>query len=223
MVIARATYCIAPLAFMLCTAGRAEAHRLDEYLQQTILELQPDRVLVHVSLTPGVDVAAAVLATIDTNHDNVISRTEQSAYAESVRRDLSLSIDKTPLPLRIVEMRFPTTDALTSGLAAIALKLEAAPPGGLRSGVLRFESQHETTGSVYLVNALLPRASSVHVGAQTRDRNQSTYQAPLTIDTAPRVAGAGRSTLARVLLIAWTGAVVLWGARGLRRKSHAAA
>jgi hypothetical protein len=223
MVIERAKY-VALLVCMLSAAGRVEAHRLDEYLQQTMLELHPDRVLVHVSLTPGVDVAAAVMASIDRNHDNVLSHTEQSAYAETVLRGLSLSIDETKLPLRVVQMSFPTADALTHGVAAIGLQLEAAPLEGLHSGILHFENHHEAASSVYLVNALLPRASSpIHVGAQTRDRNQSTYQALLTIGTAPSTAGGlGRSTLARVLLIAWTSAVVLWGARGLRRKSHAA-
>src|ERR1700755_1751481 len=107
MVSVRNAAIVAALAFVLAAPRRAEAHRLDEYLQQTLLELKPDRVIAHVSLTPGVEVAAEVLTTIDTNHDGVVSDIEQSTYADAVQRDLTLRLGTATLPLRRVEMSYP--------------------------------------------------------------------------------------------------------------------
>src|SRR4051812_3412896 len=57
---------------LLVFAGSASAHRLDQYLQATRLSLAADQVGVEIDLTPGVEVAPAVFALINTDHDGRI-------------------------------------------------------------------------------------------------------------------------------------------------------
>ena len=68
----------------------AFAHRLDEYLQATLVAIEPSVVRLQINLTPGVVVAEKVLARIDHDKDNAISKTESAAYAELLKRDLTL-------------------------------------------------------------------------------------------------------------------------------------
>src|SRR4051794_17077529 len=81
-------------ALMLLTTlvlpASALAHRLDEYLQATLVVIGPDCVRLQINLTPGVAVAEQVLALIDVNKDGLISTNEATAYCESLRRNLIL-------------------------------------------------------------------------------------------------------------------------------------
>ena len=61
-------------AVILLLAGiPALAHRLDEYLQATILSIEKNRLQAQMTLTPGVAVYPIVLAAIDTDADGVLS------------------------------------------------------------------------------------------------------------------------------------------------------
>ena len=51
--------------------GVVSAHRLDEYLQATLIAVEKDRVEVSLRLIPGVAVSSAVIASIDTNGDGL--------------------------------------------------------------------------------------------------------------------------------------------------------
>src|SRR5262249_53406279 len=64
------------------------AHRLDEYLQATLVSIEPNAIRLQINLTPGVAVAEPVLARIDLDRDGVISTNEAAAYAEMLKRDL---------------------------------------------------------------------------------------------------------------------------------------
>ena len=75
------------------------AHRLDEYLQATILSIDAGHVDVSMRLVPGVAVSSAVIASIDANADGAFSEEEQTAYAQRVLNDVSLTIE----PLRSAE------------------------------------------------------------------------------------------------------------------------
>jgi hypothetical protein len=69
------------------------AHRLDEYLQATMISVEKERIEGFLRLIPGVAVSSTVLVSIDTNADGIISKAEQQAYAAHVLRRLSLSLD----------------------------------------------------------------------------------------------------------------------------------
>src|SRR4051812_38405467 len=104
------------------------AHRLDEYLQATLISIDKDHVGLFMRLIPGVAVSSSVLATMHTQAGNVISDLEQRAYAEQVLRDVVLSIDNTRLTPRLVSVSFPTIEAIKEGTGEVQLELNADLP-----------------------------------------------------------------------------------------------
>jgi hypothetical protein len=81
------------VAVLLMLPVPAFAHRLDEYLEATLLSVEHDHIEGLLRLVPGVAVSSAVIASMDTNGDGMLSKDEQQAYAQRVSSDISLSID----------------------------------------------------------------------------------------------------------------------------------
>ena len=98
---------IAVALMLLSFPGVVFAHRLDEYLQATLISVEKDRVEVSLRLIPGVAVSSAVIASIDTNGDGNLSSQEQSSYAQRILSELSLSIDGRRLRPQLVPANFP--------------------------------------------------------------------------------------------------------------------
>jgi hypothetical protein len=164
-------------AFFVLLAGiSAFGHRLDEYLQATTISVEKDRVQAQIRLVPGVAVFPAVLASIDTNMDNVISEAEQRAYAERVLDDLSLSIDGDRLQPRLVSMKFPAMEEMKEGRGEIQIDFDAAVTKGGLNRKLIFENHHQTQIAAYLVNCLVPQDPGIQIIAQNRNYEQSYYQ-----------------------------------------------
>jgi hypothetical protein len=163
-------------ALLLALGSRALAHQLDEYVQATTLSVEKDRVQARIRLTPGVAVWPVVVAAIDTDGDGALSEAEQRAYAERVLRDLSLTVDGTRLPLRLVSWRSGRVEDLREGLGAIELELHADVPRGGRDRRLVFENRHETRIAAYLVNCLVPTDPGIRITAQRRNYTQSVYR-----------------------------------------------
>jgi hypothetical protein len=168
----------AAFALLVLLAWPAAAHRLDEYLQASLISLARDRVQIQLDLTPGVAVFPAVLAAIDTDHDGAISEAEQSAYAAQVLRDLSLAVNGEPVRLKLVSSRFPEIGEMKEGLGVIRLEvsadLRASWAGGYRQ--LNFQNHHQNAIAAYLVNSLVPDDPALWITGQSRDFRQSVYR-----------------------------------------------
>src|SRR5262249_22628388 len=80
-------------AILLLLGWPGLAHRLDEYLQGTIITVERNTLKAALTLTPGVAVFPLLMPEIDTDADGVISAREQRAYADRVLQDLALKID----------------------------------------------------------------------------------------------------------------------------------
>src|SRR6266404_440274 len=119
-------------------AGSAAAHRLDEYLQATLIGVTQNGIDVEIQLTPGVAVLPVVMAVIDRDRDGRISVEEERAYAARVAREVELRVDGKPAALSLVESRFPSLEEMREGLGTIRLKLGAQRVGR----ELRFENRH---------------------------------------------------------------------------------
>jgi len=167
---------LATLATLLLgLATSVHGHRLDEYLQATIISVERDRVHASMRLIPGVAVFQAVFASIDTNGDGFISKVEQRSYAERVLRELSLMIDGKRLEATLVSVRFPEVEQLKKGLGEIQIEFTARLPLGGPARKIALENHHQNAISAYLVNCLVPQDPNIRILAQNRNESQSVY------------------------------------------------
>src|SRR4029077_12278940 len=67
------TLCRPPLA-LLTFPSAVFAHRDDQYLQATLVAIEPSGVRLQINLTPGVAVAEQVIAQIDRDRNGTISK-----------------------------------------------------------------------------------------------------------------------------------------------------
>jgi len=157
------------------------AHRDDQYLQATLVAIEPSGVRLQINLTPGVAVAEQVLAQIDRDRDDVISKNEAAAYAELLKRDLTLRVDGRNLKLKLTASEFVPAAELRTGSGTIQMEFSAIF-GPLAAGPhrLTLENRHLTTISVYLINAAQPRFATVEITRQKRNDNQSAGEIEFT-------------------------------------------
>ena len=162
------------------------AHRLDEYLQATLVVIEPDRIRLQINLTPGVAVAENVLSLIDRDHDGLISTNEAVAYSQLLKSDIVVRLDERDVKLKCIASYFPGLAELRTGWGFIQLEFSATT-GVLSSGPhkLTIENRHLPKISVYLVNAAQPAARSIQITKQTRNENQSTAEIQFTFEPPP--------------------------------------
>ncbi len=87
----------------LSLIGGAAAHRLDEYLQATLIGVTRDGTDVEIQLTPGVQMLPVLMAVIDQDRDGRISSGEERAYVSLVAREVELRVDGVPAPSVVVD------------------------------------------------------------------------------------------------------------------------
>jgi hypothetical protein len=176
---------------VLAFPASSSAHRLDEYLQATLVAIEPATIRLQINLTPGVAVADKVIALIDRDQDGTISTNEAAVYAELLKRDLALRLDQRNLEVKLVSSEFPTLAELRSGSGIIQLEFTATP-GPLDSGphTVTLENRHQATISVYLFNAAHPKSAAIQITGQKRNENQSTGEIRFTITSTRRSSSA---------------------------------
>jgi hypothetical protein len=161
---------VAVLCAWVAVLPAARAHRLDEYLQATLLSIDTGRVDLQIDLTPGVAIASKVFGWIDTNHDGAISEAEGKAYARQMLGSVALKVDGVPASIQLVESRFPDFHEISLGVRTIRLRATAKVPGqGAGHHQLSYLNMHRTESSVYLVNALVPENPHLRLGEARRD------------------------------------------------------
>jgi len=172
------------LGLLLHVSASAEAHRLDEYLQATRLDISRNRVVVELDLTPGVLVASQIFATIDSDGDGRVSPTEIEDYGRRVLRDLSLRVDDRPCALTLTRAESPSWDEIRDGEGTIHLEAFADTP--LARGVhrIRYANMHESASGVFLVNALKPSTDALVIRAQRRDVQQRVIDLDVDVGTS---------------------------------------
>lgn len=164
----------------LSLTGVASAHRLDEYLQATLISVEKDHVDVSMRLIPGIAVSAAVIASIDTNGDGVLTPQERWNYAQRALGDLALSIDGKKLDPKLKSADFPRIQEMREGLGEIHIEYTAELPAGGPNRKLILENHNQRQRAVYLVNALASSDPAISIVAQKRNQVQSTYELDYT-------------------------------------------
>ena len=172
--VTRTLCCLALLLALLALPSAVFAHRDDQYLQATLVAIEPSGVRLQINLTPGVAVAEQVIAEIDRDRDGAISKNEAAAYAKGLERDLTLRVDGRKLDLKLTASEFVAPAELRTGSGIIQMEFSAIS-GPLAAGAhrLTLENRHLTPMSVYLINAVQPKIATVQITRQKRNQNQS--------------------------------------------------
>ena len=170
----------------------ARAHRLDKYLQAARLALAPDQVLLKIDLTPGVDVAPAIFALINTDRDGLISEAEGKAYANRLLKDVVLEVDGQPRKLEVIRSQFPSFHEMQEGTGTIRIEARAAWRATRGHHLLLFRNNHQTDLGAYLVNALLPASPEIAITDQHRDSLQREIKLEIDVQSPPAAAGSAR-------------------------------
>jgi hypothetical protein len=190
----RTFYHVVLLLALFAVPSMAFAHRDDQYLQATVVAIEPSGVRLQVNLTPGIAVAEQVIAEIDRDRDGAISQSEAAAYTEALQRDLTLRIDGEKLELQLTGCEFTEPEELRTGSGIIQIEFSVTP-GQLATGShrLTLENRHLTAISVFLINAARPRSDTVQITGQKRNENQSAGEIDFMVDPLrpkTRVSGA---------------------------------
>ena len=188
----------ATVAGVLMLPMRADAHRLDEYLQAARISVGVARVDLELDLSPGVTVADAVIHDIDTNRDGRITDDEGRAYADRVLRALTLSVDGRPATLRLEHVSVATPGDMREGTGTIRLAASAAIAAARGRRHLSFANAYRPDIGAYLVNALVPSDHRIALRQQQRDPLQRTYA--LDYDVAGGSAWIGWSAAGLAML-----------------------
>jgi len=174
---------------VLSVVGPASAHRLDEYLQATLIGVTRNGIEVEIQLTPGVRILPGLMTVIDQDGDGRISPAEERAYVDRVVREVELRVDGVPAPPSLIESSFPTLGAMREGLGTIRIKMHTQRTGHK----LRFENRHLPQVSVFLVNCLAAPSDGLVVRRQVRDEEQKSIQLEYSFvageTLGPRAAG----------------------------------
>jgi len=173
----------AAACLILAMQTSAFSHEVDEYVQAALISIERDHLDVQLRLVPGADVFSQVFAAIDTDGNGVVSDAEKQAYAQTVRRDLTFSVNGKRVTAEIVTIQFPTVDLMKEGIGEIALgfRVPVARPGAHQQFVL--ENHHQRAISAYLVNCLKPRDTSLHIVSQHRSPDQARYELDYEVAT----------------------------------------
>jgi hypothetical protein len=172
-------------AILLWLAAPGFAHRLDEYLQATIVTIEPDKIRLHLNLVPGVEVADQVIALLDRDGDGAISAKEAASYAALLKRDLTVQLDNRDVQLNCAASNSPAPAELRTGSGIIEMEFVIVSvsliPG---AHTLTLENRHLPKISVYLLNAAKPKAGSIQIATQKRNENQSAGNIAFTLEAA---------------------------------------
>src|SRR4030095_3450292 len=116
---------LALLLVLLAFPSGVFAHRDDQYLQATLVAIEPSGVRLQINLTPGVAVAEQVLAEIDRDRDGAISKNEAAAYAEFLKRQLAVPMGRRQVELKLTASEFVPPAELRTGSGTIQMEFSA--------------------------------------------------------------------------------------------------
>jgi hypothetical protein len=160
--------------FLLALPSAGWAHQLDEYIQATLVAIEPGEIRLQMNLTPGVQVASQVLTLINQNHNSVISTNGAAAYAEALRHDLVVRLDDRVVELKLNTSKFPAVSEIREGTGIIQIEFSITP-ASFAAGAhkLTLDNRHLPAISAYLFNAARPKSDLIQITGQKRNDTQS--------------------------------------------------
>ncbi|MEU4564434.1 hypothetical protein AB0F72_39150 [Actinoplanes sp. NPDC023936] len=118
--------CLALLAALPATP--AEAHALDEVIQQVYLTPAATTLDVQIDIGAGALVAPGFARSLDTDGDRRLSPAETSAHDVRVKSALALATDGAPAGFTVTGSAYPEYDLLAAGGGVITVRATAPLP-----------------------------------------------------------------------------------------------
>ena len=135
--------------------GRAEAHPVDEVVQAAYLTLAPGAVRLELDITPGSNVAGALLHVLDANADRTIAAAEARGYARRVLRQSTLTLDGVAVSWTLNEVNVPSYQSFETGSGTISIHAVAERPDSPGPHVLSYRNDHHPAASLPMANVFL--------------------------------------------------------------------
>lgn len=194
------------------------AHQLDEYVQATLVDIDPAAIRLRINLTPGVEVSDKVLDVLDPDGDGAVTEKESAAYAGMLKGDLAERLDGRNIELSVTASSVPGPSELRAGWGIIQMEVSMAP-SALTAGVhkLTFQNRHFRSIGVYSFNAAHPRSDSIQIIEQKRNDDQTTGEIEFAFD--PPANQPKTPMVALLALLAIATMVAVWWLAGSRRRS----
>ena len=133
----------------------AEAHPLDEVVQGAYLTLAPGEVRLELDLTPGIEVAGALLQALDADADRIITEAEAQGYAERMLARSTLTLYDVALSWMLDEVDVPPYRDLELGGGTIIIRAVARRPDSAGAHVLSYRNDHQPAASRRMANVFL--------------------------------------------------------------------
>lgn len=178
------------LTSLVLTSPATFAHPVDECLQASYLKLGPNSLELELELTPGERIAPQMLELIDQNKNRLLDQPEVQRYAESVLKDLYLSVDDQTQTLTLEPITPPATDTFLAGGGTIKLVARANLMGDSGTHTLEFRNAHAPVKSGYLANVFV-QSGEVNILNQQRDTTQQDFRVRYSLEHHASI-GCGR-------------------------------
>jgi hypothetical protein len=124
-------------------------------------------------------------------------------------RSVVLSVDDRPAPIVLVDSRFPPFQDMRLGVGTIRVRATATvSAANVGRHSVSYSNTHRSGQSVYLINALVPADSRIHIAGQRRDRAQ--HGLTLDYDVTASARSAGTHWLFAALAMAAVLGVTRW-------------
>lgn len=133
----------------------AEAHPVDSVAQVAYLTLGPGVIQIELDVTPGREVAKAVLAGLDANGDGIIAKDEARAFGQMVLDQTQLRVDGTAVRWSRFDVGVPDDALLASGNATISIVGMVATQDSAAAHSLTFRNDYAPAKSLWTANVFL--------------------------------------------------------------------
>jgi hypothetical protein len=144
---------------LLLAPGRADAHPVDEVVQGAYLTLAPGELRLELDLTPGTEVADAVLRALDANGDRRITDAEARTYAERVLKQSTVTLDGAPAAWRLDRVNAPSYESLKFATDTFKVYAVAVRPDRPGAHSLAYDNRYQPAKSQCIANIFLQPGS----------------------------------------------------------------
>ena len=135
--------------------GLASAHPVDEVVQGAYLTVAPGQLRLELDLTPGTEVAGAVLKRLDANGDRRISDAEARAFGERVLRQSTLTVDGKAAAWRLERVDTPSYADLEQSTPTLKIYATATRPDRAAPQAFSYENRYQPAKSQWIANVFL--------------------------------------------------------------------